>query len=318
MDTILVPLDGSRLAKRALPVASELARRLGAGLHLLSAVPTEDDRISRVAQLDAVRRRGLTVHRSVVVSRDPAGVIHEKLRRLGRAVACMASHGRGRSAALVGSVATDVVARGHDPLVLVGPVGRYWLRPPERRWGYRDWEEPFDGHGVVASVDGTSASVGLVPTALRWANLLKEPFLVLTVAEERPEPVRPGPVRRSFGPAGDVDAYLEALVRPIRDDGHKVDTLAWYDPISPAKGLQAYLWDNPACLVVVASHARSGPTRVVFGSVAAAVVRYGRSPVLVVPQPTLFASQGGRDAGSRVPRPRPQGVGRSSRTGDHR
>jgi nucleotide-binding universal stress UspA family protein len=43
VDTILVPLDGSRFSKRALPVAFELARRLGAQLHLLSAVPTEDE-----------------------------------------------------------------------------------------------------------------------------------------------------------------------------------------------------------------------------------------------------------------------------------
>jgi nucleotide-binding universal stress UspA family protein len=285
VDTILVPLDRSRLARRALPVASELARRLGADLHLLTAVPTEDDRISGAAQLEAVRPRSVRVHRSVVVSRDPAGAIHETLRRLGSAVACMASHGRGRSAALIGSVATDVVARGHDPLVLVGPVSRHWLQPPRQQWGYRNWEEPFDGHGVIASVDGTPASAALMPTALRWADWLKEPFVVVTVAEERPEPVRPGPVRRNFGPAGDVDDYLEGLARPFREEGHKVDTLALYDPISPAEGLQAYLWNHPACLVVVASHSRSGLTRVVFGSVAAAVVHLGMSPVLVVPRP---------------------------------
>jgi nucleotide-binding universal stress UspA family protein len=283
VDTILVPLDGSRYAKRALPVAFELARRLGARLHLLSAVPTEGDRPCRAAQLDGVRPRCLAVQRSVVVSRDPAGAIHEALRRLAPAVACMASHGRGRSAALVGSVATEVVARGNDPLVLVGPASRYWLRPPERL--YPDWQEPFDGHGVIAAVDGTPASAALLPIALRWAEPLKEPAVVLTVAEDRPEPVRPGPVRRKFGPAGNVEAYLESLAQPFGDEGHKVDTLAVYDPISPAEGLQAYLWEHPACLVVVASHARSGLARVVFGSVAAAVVRYGMSPVLVVPRP---------------------------------
>ena len=286
VDTILVPLDGSRLAKRALPVAAEFARRLGADLHLLTAVETEDDRIRAAAQLAAVRTRSLgTVQRSVVVSRDPAGAIHETLRRLGRAVACMATHGRGRSAALIGSVATEVVARGHDPLVLVGPASRHWLHPPRQRWGYRNWQEPFDGHGVIASVDGTPVSASLVPIALRWADWLKESFAVVTVAEERPEPVRPGPVRRDFGPDGDVDDYLEGLARPFREDGHKVDTLALYDPISPAEGLQRYLWAHPACLVVVASHSRSGITRVVFGSVAAAIVHLGMSPVLVVPRP---------------------------------
>lgn len=285
VDTILVPWDGSRLANRALPVASQLARRLGADLHLLSAVPAEADAAGRVAQLAGVLAGRPSVSRSVVVSRDPAGAIHEALRRLEPAVLCMASHGRGRSAGLVGSVATEVVARGHDPVVLVGPASRHWLRPPASRWGYRDWEEPLDGHGVVAGVDETVAGVALLPTALHWAELLDEPCTVVTVAEQVPEPVRPGPVRRRFGPAGDVEGFLDAVARPFREGGYELNTLAVYDPISPADGLRVYLTGHPALLLAVASHARSGLTRVVFGSVAAAIVRYGVSPVLVVPHP---------------------------------
>jgi hypothetical protein len=49
---------------------------------------------------------------------------------------------RGRTAALVGSVATDIVARGNDPAVLVGPLVN--LGRPMRR--------------VVACVDDTPAS----------------------------------------------------------------------------------------------------------------------------------------------------------------
>jgi nucleotide-binding universal stress UspA family protein len=71
----------------------------------------------------------------------------------------------------------------------------------------------------------------------------------------------------------------------VRRQGHKVDGLALYDPISPASGLELYLRDHPATLVVTASHARTGPTRIVFGSEAAAIVRRSPSPVLVVPRP---------------------------------
>jgi hypothetical protein len=83
----------------------------------------------------------MSVDRLVVVDLDPAGAIHEAL-RLHLAVACLASHGRGRSAAVIGSVATEVVARGHDPVVVVGPM-----------------VEPHRGrHGVVACLDASPAS----------------------------------------------------------------------------------------------------------------------------------------------------------------
>ena len=271
VEVILVPLDGSEFAERALPVATRLALRLDAEIHLLSVVKEEADSAARKEYLDAFRMACLGVHRSVIVSADPAGAIHEELRRLGpSAVACMASHGRGRSAALVGSVATDVVARGHDPLVLVGPF------PDDRH----------RGHGVLVAVDDTPASAALLPVGLDWSRLLREPLTVTTVAEPVPEPLRPErPFHRRFGPDGDVDEFLDGLVAPLREQGQEVETLALFDPISPAEGLEAHLKEHPASLVVVSSHARTGPTRLVFGSVAAAIVRRSPSPVLVVPRP---------------------------------
>jgi nucleotide-binding universal stress UspA family protein len=284
VDIVLVPLDGSSFSGRAVPVAARLAGKLDAGILLFSAVPTEDDVPARQAELAAVVPPCLgPVRRSVVVSLDPAGAIHEQLRQLGRdrALACMASHGRGRSAALVGSVATEVVARGHDPVVVVGP------HPDEHASGEAgEAPEHPGGHGVMVAVDDTPASAALVPIGLGWAELLEEPLTVTTVAEPVPPPLRPDhPARRRFGPDGDVEAFLEGLVAPARQQGHKVEALPLYDPISPASGLELYLRDNPATLVVVASHARTGPTRIVFGSEAADIVRRSPSPVLVVPRP---------------------------------
>ncbi|HEV7861467.1 MAG TPA: universal stress protein [Acidimicrobiia bacterium] len=273
VEFVLVPLDGSDFSWRAVPVAARLAGKLDAGIVLFSAVGAVEDVPAREAELAAVVPPCLgPVHRSVVVSLDPAGAIHEHLRQLGRdrALACMASHGRARSAALMGSVATEVVARGHDPLVVVGPH-------PDEHPG---------GHGVMVAVDETPASAALLPIGVGWAALLGEPLTVTTVAEPVPPPLRPDhPTRRRFGPDADVDAFLEGLVGPLHQQGHKVDALPLYDPISPASGLELHLRDNPATMVVVASHARTGPTRIVFGSDSASIVRRSPSPVLVVPRP---------------------------------
>jgi nucleotide-binding universal stress UspA family protein len=270
VDTIFVPLDGSDFSARAIPIAARLATRLSAAMVFFSAVATEDERRVREAELVTLEP-GDHRHRPwVVVDKDPAGAIHEALRRTNNALACMASHGRNRSAAILGSVTTEVIARGHDPLVLVGPM----------------IDVEIEGMGVVAGIDETPASQALLPTAARIADLIGEPLSVITVAEPVPPPVKVGaPTRRRFGPDEDVDTYLEQAVAPLREQGHAVETRAMYDPISPAAGVRDYVWQHPASLVAVASHARTGTSRLLLGSVAAEIVRSIISPVLVVPRP---------------------------------
>lgn len=65
--------------------------------------------------------QGSRVSLAVVVGRDPAAVISPALRDLPRSTAVMTSRGRGRSAAVVGSVANNVLALVQDPVVVVGP-----------------------------------------------------------------------------------------------------------------------------------------------------------------------------------------------------
>jgi nucleotide-binding universal stress UspA family protein len=74
-------------------------------------------------------------------------------------------------------------------------------------------------------------------------------------------------------------------VRKVFSPDAEVETKAIYDSISPSVGLCSYLRDRPAWLVAVGSHARTGVERLVFGSVAAAIVRCSLVPVLVVPRP---------------------------------
>lgn len=292
VSTIVVPLDGSEFSQVAVPIAVRLARRLDAGLHLFSAVPAADEIDGRDASLAAVEDEfeldDVKVERSVVVDLDVAGAIHEALRRLGgvaRAVVCMASHGRGRSAALVGSVATEVVRRGRDPLIVVGPFA------DERRL------ERF-ARGVVSCVDETATpSSPEIGAALTWGEMLREPVTVITVAEPVPEPVRPVPVRRLFGPDGDVDAFLSSLVSPLVSPlvsggsnargsvGARVPLSAApvFDPISPVEGVVTYVDAHMPSLVAVGTRARSGLARLVFGSASAGIVHRSPAPTLVVP-----------------------------------
>jgi nucleotide-binding universal stress UspA family protein len=270
VEAVVVPLDGSSYSLLAVPIADWLAEVLDAEIHLLSCVDSVDEVPERERALAEVSLPGRRVQRSVVVDRDAAGEIHETLGRLGPAVACMASHGRGRSAALLGSVAADVITRGRDPIVVVGP----------------EVEQAWPGTGVVVGVDPTSASAIIVlPVALGWGRLLGESVRAVTVAEPVPEPVGAGPARRRFGPPGDVEDHLREVVEPYTSFGAPIDPVTVWDPISPADGLVTYLRFNPASLVVVGSHAHVGVQRLLDKSEAAVVVRRSVSPVLVVPLP---------------------------------
>jgi nucleotide-binding universal stress UspA family protein len=268
VDVLLVPLDGSGFSQAAVPVAARLAARLDAEIHLFSAVRTAEEVEARDRELAGVVIPGHAVHRTVVVDADPAGAIHEALRKLDNGVACMATHGRARSAALVGSVATGVVARGRDPLILVCPYVDVARRTA----------------GVVACVDDDPAAPALAGIALGWAGLLGERCSLLTVAEDMPEPVTGEPTRRRFGPDGDVHTFLDRLVEPLRAAGHAVDGTVRFDPVSVWGGLYRYLMDRPATLLVAGTRARAGLPRLVFGSVASSIVRHSESPVLVVPR----------------------------------
>ena len=267
VETLVVPVDGSRLSRSAAAVAGPLACRLDAELHLLSTVPTADQVEARLSELATIEVACGRVSRSVAVDPDPAGVIHEAVDRCPGAVACMATHGRGHSAALVGSVATAVVARSRHPVLLVCPL-------VDRRPA---------GDGVLACVDDGPDAALVVSWALKWAELLGEAVTVATVAERSDGPIGARPIRRRFGPEGDVDAFLDAVVQPARYEGHRLETLALYDPISPSCGLYGHLREHPATLVVAGSRAPTGLAHLVFGSVAGSLVRHSPSPVLILP-----------------------------------
>jgi nucleotide-binding universal stress UspA family protein len=270
--TIVVPLDGSDFSKMAVPVAARLARRLSAEVCLFSVVSSEDHIGESQRALAGIPVAG-RVQRLVVVDLDPTRAIHDAVHRLPAAIACMASHGRGRSAALVGSVATEVLARAHDPVILTGRfVGDYapWLDDPRPS-------------GVVTAVDENPAVDTTLTAGVQWAKMLRERLVIVTVAEPVPPALAVGEVRRRYGPDGDVDLFLSVLATRARKRHERVETRALYDPTSVAEGLRTFLREHPAQLVVVSSQARTGMRRAVFGSVAADLVRLSPSPVLLVP-----------------------------------
>jgi nucleotide-binding universal stress UspA family protein len=274
---LVVPLDGSELSARAASVAGLLCSRLDAVVHLVSVAATQDDADVCHRQFDEVADIVSGASRELVMSDgrgvradDVAKAIVDSATRL-RGVVCMTSHGRGRSAAVLGSVATEIASRSARPFIVVGPAFH-----PET-WTI---DAPVD-----ACVDGTPASETVIPVAVEWASALSVSLTVVTVAEPIPAPLPGRQWRRMHGPDEDADAYIARLVERHRGDHVPVDGTVVYDPVSVPGGLDDHLAQHPASLVTVATRARTGVARLVLGSAAAGILHRVPVPVLTVALP---------------------------------
>lgn len=133
--TILYPVDGSELAKIALPHVVAIATTTGATVLVVQAleIVTEADAMTvpeRRAEADAsvedaasaLRAAGVTVDGTRVIEGDAGRSIIDAADDAGADLIVMATHGRsGIVRMALGSVADYVVRHAHRPVLLVRP-----------------------------------------------------------------------------------------------------------------------------------------------------------------------------------------------------
>jgi len=265
---ILVPLDGSADAERALAPALELATRTRVPLRLLRQSPTGDndvaaDYLAGVAD----RHAGRTPIETIVDGREsiPDAILDWlDLETL----VCMSSHGRGGVArAVMGSVAEAVLRRLDRPALVVGP--------------HVSDEAIFSGR-VVACVDGSTESELTLEPARQWAEMLDLPVWLEEVVVPRTSP--------DWDSHGDVmeSGHVARLARRL---GHVTGWDVLHDK-HPAPALAALEPSDmePTALLVMATHGRIGWDRLRLSSVTAATVHATTVPVLVVPAAPVTVS----------------------------
>jgi len=264
---IVVPIDGSPFSERALPIATWAARALGTPLHLVEVVVRRDGSEHASHYLDDLARRHTAASWDVARGDDPAAAIVTVTEAGRPSLICLATHGRDRSASILGSMAMRVLDRTADPVMLVGPNAR----PP-----------CADDAPVVVAVDGTHHDPAVVRVATQWAVRLRRRLVVATVAEPVPGPFRESrPLHQARG-AEDPEAYVEQLATDAAETGCTVDTRVVCDPVSVRDGL-VHLVDRTVALLVLGTHRRSRRMRALVGSHAARVVHDIEVPALVVP-----------------------------------
>lgn len=270
---ILVPLDGSTLAERALPWATAVARATGATVHLARVDETAvligrmPSAIAPVVLYDTViatqsaegtaylatlrtRLQASDLHvQTALLDGDPAAALldYERTAAIDRVVMC--SHGRGGlTRFMLGSVADRLLHEGTVPLLLVHAVS-----PPR---GLRQ---------VVVPLDGSPRAEAALPLVEQMAGtLIQSVTLLRAVATLAEEPA----ARR----------YLEMVVQRLEQSHLRVRTR-----IVQGDAVQAIRAEAGATVpVVMATHGRTGLTRLALGSVADRVAHGGTATVLLV------------------------------------
>jgi len=269
---IIVPIDGSPQSWSAAKVGAIIAGACAADMELVSVVfePTDADRV--VSEM----RSGLDFLSDIPVEPSATAVSADRSadETVGAALArhaesvsgsmiVMSSTGRGRSAAVLGSVADDVLRAMLGPIIVVGPEV--------------DEFESFTGD-IVVPVDGSEFSETSLPLAASWGIAFgATPWIV----EVLTEPV----------PAGlDVfeTSYPSRLAQELRSmSHHDVEFDVLHGPAA-ARAITDYALHNEVSLIVMSTHGRSGLSRFSVGSTSAAVVRSAKCPV-VLHRPPHFA-----------------------------
>ncbi len=285
---IVVPLDGSALAERALPPAEALARAAGARLLLVRVVTDDGGSVAGGSDareyLDGIARasheRGVEAT-TAVLSGEAAAAIVDEARRQGADLIAMATHGRGGLGRWVyGSVAEAVLARATAPTLLV------------RAWQAGHGPAPLrPGGRLLVPLDGSDFAEEALPVATGLADTLGGEIVLLRAVARSDLPFGPDAIlapllqRELDEERAQAEDYLRRVAERFAREGRAVRTevrVGRPDLEMAAGVIESVGREYSAALVVMASHRYTGMNRLLLGSVADGVVRHGTLPLLLV------------------------------------
>lgn len=290
---VVVPLDGSRLAEQALPLACLIARRADACLRVVAVVPGAGfldlrdlpsfvgDGVRTAAgqmkdYIDGVVirvRRDAYVRVTGIVRIDvPADGVLKTTDETNADLIVMTSHGRGGFERFwLGSVTDAVVRRTHVPVMVVKSMEH--CEPDLTS------EPAFDA--IAVPLDGSAMGEAALIPALELAGALALAVrLTRVVTPETTTLVPPYPAPVLWGVDEETRAteYLDRLVKRLKKDGAEVSATVVHDDAAAA----AIVGFGVGCITVLATNAHAGVGRMLLGSIPDKVLRLSDFPVMVV------------------------------------
>jgi nucleotide-binding universal stress UspA family protein len=292
--TVLVPTDFSAESLKALRYGTAVARKFGAQLHIVH-VSEIDYAIPGPALLgadpftsDTEEARQLKQQLTSEIGDSITPTFHG---RTGRAfdqicrsagelkadLIVMATHGRtGLKRFVLGSNAERVVQHSSSPVLIVREHERELLTDGQQL-RLQTMLVPTD----FSESSGEALSYAL--TLARQFNarlIIFHSFAVPNLTATDLGAQRPAPRPEALQAA--AEEQMRIFVEGIDFGGVEFETQV--RPGSAAEAICDQAEDQKADLIVIATHGRTGLLHVLIGSVAEHVVRYARSPVLVIPK----------------------------------
>jgi nucleotide-binding universal stress UspA family protein len=276
---VLVPIDGSPLAERAVPIGAAIARRARARLLPVRAawanplprpMLAETERGVRDwlrEQLEAVAERARAAGASVetrLVYGDAAAAIGEAVVAAGVDLIVMSSHGRtGLARWVFGSVAQDVVRRAGVPVLVVPAKWDAGAGVPT-------------GH-VLLPLDGSALAAEAVVPASALARALRCGVVLLRVVPPPPSRARGDDLRARLEEAR---SYLGALA--TRPPLAGVVARQIVEPGEPGPTIAGVAQEEGVGAIAMATHGRGAVAVYLVGSVAGSVLEQTSLPVMLV------------------------------------
>jgi len=290
---IMVPLDGSRFAESALPLALSVSRRIGAPLSLVTVqepIPSfAYDEWENAAEdwsrsylngvVERVRPLAGDDVSATLLSGHVVDALEEEAKAQGVDLVVMATHGRGAfSRAWLGSVADAFIHHASRPILLV--------RPEETDGDVKLDAEPSIGRMLIP-LDGTELSESVLQHAVDFGALFSAAFHLVRIVPypmQFSSPYLPHTmqVNQQFVAEAKQAAadYLDGHAERLQARGLTAET-AVVVVAQPGHGILVEAVDSRSDLVAMATHGRAGLTRAILGSTADKVVRGTHVPVLL-------------------------------------
>lgn len=281
LKTVLVPLDGSKLAERALPITEGLASLVGGSIILLRVVPKATHRDAGTAAgpeaeaylKDVAARQSIPSVRIQVREGEPAPTILSEIAGRGVDLVAMSTHGRsGIGRWIYGSVADDVMRHSPVPVLLVPATGAARIWPKERP------------PRILVPLDFSGLSEAVLAPTLELARSIGAELILVSVTPmliASPDLAEAGYVAYDIDrDQADRQKYLADLANRLRAEGYSVTTRVEFG--FPNEVIVDVAQEAQVDLIAIATHGSGGVTRLLMGSTATGVVQRAKIPVLVV------------------------------------
>jgi nucleotide-binding universal stress UspA family protein len=297
---VIVPLDGSKLAEQALPLALSIAQHAKGGeLLLLRAlkVPASTIRVApntlmtideqtRLLENSAqaylaevaeqLKSAGVTINVETHIGRADEIIAYEADKREG-SIIVMSTHGRtGFSRWALGSVTDHVLHLTERPLIVLRPQEILPLTPhhlPEIK-------------RIVVPLERLPLAKEVLPYVQQLAEAYSGTEILLFCAI----PAFPAGsaeleaimLKDSWHQScrAETESYLGGIVKELREHGHQVDFAIKIG--AAANKILDYANEVKADLIVMATHTRQELSYFLLGSVTDRVIRAGQVPVMAV------------------------------------